>query len=128
MGVKKILILDKGQPGEWYGPLRCRRLEKCGRLELLQITNDPPPYWLVMIRNFDMSDSGPDRKALKGLTTPWGNGVWRFLDFKLATAKFEQFSQLPIFIAEEEKRQRRREELAQRIKQVSVPFPSKKNP
>ena len=98
--MKKILTFDKGALSEWYGDLRCYRLEQAGRLELLRVLNDPPPYWFVMIRNFDQSPTGPDRLALKGLTTPWGNGVWRFLDEGKARAKIEQFSQLPIFLAE----------------------------
>jgi len=128
--MKRILVCNKGQLNEWYGqaapdvgPLRCRRLKQAGRLELLQIVNDPPPYWFVMIRNFDMSEKGPDRKALEGLTTPWGNGVWRFLDFEKAKAKFEQFSNLPIFLAERARVMERRRKAAERLKKVAIPFP-----
>src|SRR5258708_7129846 len=65
--MKKILTLS-----EDYGALRCYRMEQAGRLELLRVLNDPPPYWFVMIRNFNRSDNGPDRTALKGLTTALG--------------------------------------------------------
>jgi hypothetical protein len=106
--MRKILACNKGNLAQWYGcaspegsPLRLHRLKKTGRLELVQIVNDPPPYWFVMIRNFNQSDHGPDREALKGITTPWGNGVWRFQDFEKAKAKYEQLAELPIFIREE---------------------------
>jgi len=137
--MKRILTLDKGQSGEWYGQaspegeaLRCRRLKQCGRLELLQITNDAPPYWFVMIRNFNQSETGSDRKALKGLTTPWGNGVWRFQNINAARTKFEQLSQLPLFVAEEQKRQdtRAKRVLAgrERIGMARAALFSSKNP
>jgi hypothetical protein len=118
--VKKVLVFNRGALGEQYGqaapdggPLRGQRLEQARRLELIRITNDPPSYWFVLIRNFNQSDNGPDRKALKGLTTPSGNGVWRFLDERRAKAKFEQLANLPIFVTEQarvmETRQKARE-------------------
>jgi hypothetical protein len=68
--MKRILVCDKGDLREWYGhaapdggPLRLRRLEQAGRLELVQIVNDPPPYWFVLIRNFDGSPIGKDRQT-----------------------------------------------------------------
>jgi hypothetical protein len=121
--MKKILVLDKGALGAWYGqaapdggPLRCYRLAQAGRLELLRVINDPPSWWLVSIRNFNQSPSGPDRSALEGLTTARGNGCWRFLDERLATAKFEQLASLPIFVAEHAKALKLRDEKRERIK------------
>jgi hypothetical protein len=121
--VKKILILDRGAAGEWYGqaapdggPLRCYRLAQAGRLELLRVINDPPACWLVMIRNFNQSPTGPDRKALEGLTTPWGNGVWRFLHEQLAYAKFQQLASLPIYALEREKVLKIRDQKRERSK------------
>jgi hypothetical protein len=133
--MKKVLILDKGALAEWYGQaapdgsaLRCRRLLQCGRLELLQVTNDPPSYWFVMIRNFDQRDQGKDRKALKGLTTPWGNGVWRFLDLKKARAKFDKLAKLPIFVTEAQEFQRRRDKARERILKAGTAFKKKPEP
>jgi hypothetical protein len=130
--VKKILVADKGSLKEWYGeaapdggPLRLRRLDRAGRLELVQITNDPPPYWFVLIRNFDMSAESADRKALAGLTTPFGNGVWRFLDFEKAKAKFAELRALPIFVRERDRAEKIREKRAERLAGVRIPFPKK---
>jgi hypothetical protein len=110
--MKKILMLNNEQ----YDGLKCYRMEKAGPLELLRVLNDGPAYWLVMIRSFDPAENGADRAALLWVTPPWGNGVWRYLDEKLAYSKFEQLSQLPIFLAEskkaEETANKRRERLA----------------
>jgi hypothetical protein len=129
--MKKILVCNKGMLKEWYGqaapdggPLRLRRLAQAGRLELLQITNDPPPYWFVMIRYFDMSEKSADRKALACFTTSFlGNGVWRFLEFEKARTKFVELSTLPIFVAEALKARETREKLAQRMKEVRSTSP-----
>jgi hypothetical protein len=133
--MKRILVCDKGDLREWYGqadpdgaPLRLRRLEQAGRLELVQVTNDPPPYWLVLIRNFDTSPDGKDRQALAGLTTAWGNGVWRFLDFAKAEARFEQFKMLALFVEEAKRAQKHREEKKERILRAGIPFPKKPDP
>lgn len=133
--MKKILVFNKGALGEQYGqaapdgsPLRARRLQQGGRLELVQIVNDQPPYWFVLIRNFDQSGTGKDRLALKGITTPWGNGVWRFLDFEQAKRKFSELSALPIFAAEALKAQKSREEKRQRILKAGTAFLKKSNP
>lgn len=122
--MKKVLVLNRGALGEQYGGLRCSRLEQAGRLELVRVLNDPPPYWFVLIRSFDQSENGADRKALKGLTTPWGNGVWRFLEFEKAKAKFEQVSPLPIFLAERARYLERRAKSAERLKKVGVSPPA----
>jgi hypothetical protein len=133
--MKRILIFDKGDLGQWYGqaapdgsPLRARRLEQAGRLEFVQIVNDQPPHWFVLIRNFDQSEHGTDRQALKGLTTPWGNGVWRFLDFEKAKAKFKQLAALPIFVRERKKAEELREKRKQHALTAFLPFPKKSNP
>jgi hypothetical protein len=130
--MKRILVADKGMFKEWYGeaapdggPLRSRRLEQAGRLELVRILNDPPAYWFVLIRNFDMSTESADRRALAGLTTPWGNGVWRFLEFEKAKARFAQLSALPIFVAERDRAQKTREKAAERLRKVGYTFPKK---
>jgi hypothetical protein len=129
---RKILVLNKGRPGEWYGqaapdggPLRCRRVAQCGRLELLRIVNDPPAYWFVMVRNFDESTDSPDRKALRSaLGNIWlGNGVWRFLECDKAKAHFDRLSKLPIFIQEQARRLEIRAKSAERLKAVRIPFP-----
>jgi hypothetical protein len=78
-------------------------IREAGRLEFLRVINDPPSYWFVRIRNFNQSSTGPDRIALNDISTPWGNGVWRFLDEAKGRAKFEQLANLPIFLAEREK-------------------------
>jgi hypothetical protein len=121
--MKRVLVLDKGAVGESYGlssptggPLRCYRLAQAGRLELLRVINDPPAYWLVLIRNFNPSPSGPDRRALEGLTTSWGNGVFRFLDEDQARAKVEQLATLPIYALEREKALKIRDQKRERIK------------
>jgi hypothetical protein len=110
--MKKTLLLNNEQ----YDGLKCHRMSQAGRLELLRVTNDPPPYWFVMIRNFNQSPTGPDRKALEGLTTAWGNGIWRFLDQDQATAKFQQLASLPIFVAERNKAEKLRNQKRERIK------------
>ena len=60
--MKRVLVLDRGPLAEQYGqaapdggPLRCRRMQQAGRLELVQVLNDQPSYWFVLIRNFDPS-------------------------------------------------------------------------
>jgi hypothetical protein len=133
--MKRILVCDRGDLKEWYGqaaadggPLRLRRLEQAGRLELVQVTNDPPPYWLVLIRNFDTSPDGKDRQALAGLTTAWGNGVWRFQDFAKARTRFEQFKALPIFVEEAKKAQKHREESKERLARAGIAFRKKSDP
>jgi hypothetical protein len=132
--VRKILVLNKGRLGEEYGqaapgggPLRCSRIEQAGRLELVRVVNDPPSYWLVLIRAFDESENSADRKALKGLTTPYGNGVWRFLREDEAKAKFKQLSDLPIFTEERARVMERRAESAERLKKAGLAFVKKTN-
>jgi hypothetical protein len=98
------------------------------RLELVQITNDPTPYWFAMVRNFDQSPNGKDRQALAGLTSAWGNGVWRFQDFAKARTRFEEFASLPIFVAEAQRAQKQREEKTERLARVGTPFPKKSEP
>jgi hypothetical protein len=111
------------------GPLRLRRLEQAGRLELVQITSDPPPYWFVLIRNFDQSSDGEDRRALAPVASGWlGNGVWRFQDFAKARTRFEEFKALPLFVEEAKKAQARREESKERLARVRIPFPKKSDP
>ena len=121
--MKKVLVLDRGAAGEWYGqatpdggPLRCYRLAQAGRLEFLRVLNDGLPYWFVMIRNFDQSETGADRRALKGLTRPRGNGVWRYLDESQAQAKVEQLSSLLIYALERARSMEIRDKKRERIK------------
>jgi hypothetical protein len=137
--VRKILVLEGeayGQAAPDGGPLRARRLEKFGRLELLQILNDQPPYWFVMIRNFDPQrdvasgmkgdSNGPRRQG--HLIDPSKNGNWRFTDLQMAKAKFAQLSALPWAIADEVKRQELRDKKRQAIAKVRIPFPKKAEP
>lgn len=134
--MRKILVLEGeayGQAAPDGGPLRARRLEKFGRLELLQILNDQPPYWFVLIRNFDPKRdwapgtkgdlSGPRRQ--EHLIDPSKNGNWRFTDLGTATAKFAQLSALPWCVADEQMRQQLREKQKQRILAAGLPFPKK---
>jgi hypothetical protein len=121
--VRKTLVLEGeayGQAAPDGGPLRARRLEKFGRLELLQITNDPPSYWFVMIRNFD-----PKSDVASEFIDPAKSSVWRFLDFRRAKTKFAELSALPWAIADEQKRQERRLKSTQRILAAGLPFPKK---
>jgi hypothetical protein len=121
--VKKTLQLDGescGQAAPDGGPLRGRRLEKFGKVELLQIINDPPSYWFVMIRNFD-----PKPDLAPGRIDPAKSNVWRFLDFGRAKAKFRELSALPWCLADEQKRQELREKQKQRILAAGLPFPKK---
>jgi hypothetical protein len=37
----------------YYEGLTAKRINQSGRLWLLRVVNDGPPYWLVMIRGFD---------------------------------------------------------------------------
>ena len=131
--MKRILVFDKGALGEWYGtaapdggPLRARRLEQVGRLEFVQVTNDPPPYWFVLIRNFNQAPNGTDRQAIGG--APYGNGVWRFTEFEKAKAKFLELSALPIFVAERARAQKQRAESAERLRKIGTSFPKKEKP
>ena len=110
--MKKTLLLDNEQ----YHGLKCSRLAQAGRLELLRVLNDPPSYWFVMIRNFNPSPSGADRIALRGHTTEWGNGVWRFLDEDAAKTTFQQLASLPMFVAERAKAMKLRDQKRKRIK------------
>jgi hypothetical protein len=133
--MKRILVCDRGDLKEWYGQaaadggqLRLRWLEQAGRLELVQVTNDPPPYWFVLIRNFDQSPIGKDRQALAGLTSASGNGVWRFQDFAKARTQFELFKALPIFVEEAKKAQKHREEKKERLARLGISFPKKSDP
>jgi hypothetical protein len=133
--MKRILVCDKADLREWYGqaardggPLRLRRLEQAGRLALVQIVNDPPPYWFVLIRNFDQSPNGKDRQALAGVTNAWGNGVWRFLDFAKARSRFEAFKALPIFVEEAKNAQKQREEKKERLARLGISFAKKSDP
>jgi hypothetical protein len=121
--VKKILVLE----GEAYGqaardgaPLRARRLQKFGSLELLQILNDQPPYWFVMLRSFD-----PKRDLAPGLIDRSRGNVWRFLDLERAKAKFGELSALPWCLADEQKRQESREKQRQAFANVRIPFAKK---
>jgi hypothetical protein len=110
--MKKTLLLTNEQ----YDGLKCYSMQQAGRLELLRVINDPPAYWLVMIRNFNPAPSGPDRRALTGITTAWGNGVFRFWDEDRAKAKFEQLASLPIHAREREKMLKIRDQKKERIK------------
>ena len=75
-------------PG-YYEGLKARRLAQSGRLWLVKIINDPPPYWLVWIRGFDQQK---DKKS--GGTSI---GVWRFQREEEAQEKFKEL--LPVYPA-----------------------------
>jgi len=71
-------------PG-YYEGLTAKRIEQSGRLWLVRVCNDPPPYWLVMIRGFNRK-----REKASGATSI---GVWRFTDKVAAKAKFDELRQ-----------------------------------
>jgi hypothetical protein len=125
--VKKTLVLEGeayGQAAHDGGPLRVRRLQKFGRLELLQILNDQPAWWFVMLRSFD-----PKRDLAPGLIDPARGNVWRFLDLERAKARFDELSAIPWCLADEQKRQKQRGLAREHILKVRTPFPKKlRNP
>ena len=72
-------------PG-YYKGLIGRRLRQSGRLWLVRVANNPPPYWLVMIRSFHIErDRASGAKSI---------GVWRFVKEQPAIAKFEELRPL----------------------------------
>ena len=70
----------------YYQGLTVKRIAQSGRLWLVRVINDPPPYWFVMIRNFD-----PTRDKASGAKSM---GVWRFVDESDAIAKFNKLRTL----------------------------------
>jgi hypothetical protein len=71
-------------PG-YYEGLTAKRIEQSGRLWFVRVCNDPPPYWLVIIRGFKR-----ERDKASGATSI---GVWRFTDEAAAKAKFDELRQ-----------------------------------
>lgn len=70
----------------YYEGLTAKRIKQSGRLWLVRVVNDPPPYYFVIIRNFDMHrDKASGAKSI---------GVWRFIDPQDADAKFEELRPL----------------------------------
>jgi hypothetical protein len=116
--MKRRLNLD----GEAYGDLRARRMEITGRVELLQVLNDPPPYWLVIIRSFE-----PKRDTGQGIDPQKAN-VWRFLSLEEARIKFLELKALPWCRQDEEKIRVRRQKATERLLKVSTPFKKKEKP
>jgi hypothetical protein len=54
---------------------------------MYKVINDPPPYWFVIIKNFDLEkDKASGAKSI---------GSWRFQDEADALAKFEEL--LPLY-------------------------------
>ena len=73
----------------YYEGLKARRIKQSGRLWLVKVINDPPPYWFVFIRSFNLvQDKKSGAKSI---------GVWRFQHEEEAHAKFEQLK--PLFPA-----------------------------
>ena len=103
-----------------YEGLRVRRLKVSGRIWLVQVFNDPPPYWFVMIKGFEVRPKGRDHLLVElGLVHPDTQvGNWRFTSRSAAKAKFEQLSALPLYQAEEEKAKRARRETSERMKRL----------
>ena len=85
-------------PG-YYEGLTAKRIAQSGRLWCLRVCNDPPPYFLVIIRGFNR-----DRDKASGAKSI---GVWRFIDEADAKAKFEELRPLypPYAIREPTERQ-----------------------
>jgi hypothetical protein len=96
-----------------YQGLRARRLAQCGRVVLYKIVNDPPDYWLVVIRAFSEES---DRPLIWHLSR-FGNGVWRFGSLSAAQAHFARLADLPKYAAEEKKRQKTRRKNSERLRQ-----------
>ena len=70
----------------YYEGLRARRVQQSGRLWLVKIINDPPAYWLVFIRNFNLEqDKASGAKSI---------GSWRFTLEADALAKFAALKSL----------------------------------
>jgi hypothetical protein len=70
----------------YYDGLTVKRIAQSGRLWLVRVVNDPPPYWFVMIKGFD-----PTRDRASGTKSM---GVWRFVDESDALAKFNKLRPL----------------------------------
>jgi hypothetical protein len=85
---KTLFVLDNeayGQAAPDGGPLKVRRLTKAGRVELLQVINDPPSYWFVRLRRPRNSDSVLLRNRFGG----GRYGYCRFVDRGITQAHFE---------------------------------------
>ena len=106
-----------------YEGLRARRLAQMGRLVLYQVFNDPPAWWIVVIKNFspDLLD------VAEGLIDPNGNGTWRFVDLTMAEKKFGELAKLPRFMQEEKKASKAREATRLRMLEAPMPFRKKSN-
>jgi hypothetical protein len=78
----------------YYEGLTAKRVAQSGRLWLVRIVNDPPPYWFVMIKNFDLTrDKASGAKSM---------GVWRFTGEADALAKFNELRPLyPSYVPSE---------------------------
>ncbi len=68
----------------YYEGLKARRMAQSGRLWLCKVINDPPPYFLVMIRGFDR-----EKDAQTGARSI---GSWRFQGEVEARAKFDELT------------------------------------
>lgn len=98
---------------EMYEDLQARRIRKFGRVELLRIFNDGPPYWFVRIAGFNETR---DRPRSKRCGSEFGNGYWRFVRLNEAEEKFNQFAMEPESIKE----QRQASALREKQKQVML--------
>lgn len=98
--------------GAYHG-LRARRLSRCGRVVLYKVINDPPDYWLIVIRAFNEER---DRLLIKHLSR-FGNGVWRFVSLSEAQAHFARLVIVPEYAAEETRRQKTRRKNSERLRQ-----------
>jgi hypothetical protein len=86
----------------FYEGLRARRLEVFGRLELLQVFNDPPAYWLIRLYGKERSYDAQywDHKDT-GLCR-------RFTGFEAARAKFKELCSRPEYQSEAQEAEAKR--------------------
>src|ERR1700730_6209683 len=96
-----------------YQGLRARRLSQCGRVVFYKIVNDPPDYWLVVIRAFNEER---DRPLIRHLSR-FGNGVWRFGSLHADQQNFTRLATFPEYAAEEKKRQKTRRKNSERLRE-----------
>jgi hypothetical protein len=89
----RTFILMKG----FYEGLRARRLEVYGRLELLEIMNDPPPYWFIRLYG---KERPLDARYWDGKDTGL---CWRLTELAAARLKFAELCSQPEYIQEAEK-------------------------
>lgn len=125
--------------GGSYAGFKVRRLAQCGRLWLVQVLGyhpeaaenrgqksyepEPNPYWFVQVRNFDR---GKDLSLVPEMgVLPHDNCTFRFTDLEKAKAKYDRLAEHPRVMLEEKKREKLRQQSAERLKAYRIPFQKK---